>query len=171
MEGLMWFIEQVWPSLSAKFPALKFHIAGRNTPDILKNLNIPNIVVHGEVPDAIEFVDKFSMMIVPLFSGSGMRVKILEGMALGKVVITTLLGKEGIHAENDIHLLEADSPDAFIAQIESVLSGQKNKILIGAAAKKFVEEYYDHGVNALKLLEKYKSLKNNPEYQKGHIVK
>jgi polysaccharide biosynthesis protein PslH len=171
MEGLMWFIDQVWPTLTNKFPTLKFHIAGRNTPEILKNLKVSNIIVHGEVPDAIEFVDKYSMMIVPLFSGSGMRVKILEGMALGKVVITTVLGKEGIHAENDIHLLEADTPNAFISQIESVLSGQKNKKLIGESAKKFVEDYYDHGVNALKLLEKYRSLKNNPNYQKEIIIK
>lgn len=170
MEGLMWFLDNVWPSLHKKFPDLKFHIAGRNTPDSLKNISLPNIVVHGEVADAVEFVDRYSMMIVPLFSGSGMRVKILEGMALGKVVITTLLGKEGIHAENDVHLLEADTPDAFISQIKGVLSGQKDKKILGDAAKRFVEDFYDHGINAKKLLEKYRSLKNNPDYQKEPIL-
>ena len=171
MEGLMWFIEKVWPALSQKFPDIKFHIAGRNTPDTLKNLNINNIVVHGEVSDAIEFVDKYSMMIVPLFSGSGMRVKILEGMALGKVVITTVLGKEGIHAENGEHILEADTPEEFIRQISGVMSGAIDKESIGALAKKFVEDYYDHGVNALKLLEKYRSLKDNPSYKKDVMLK
>ncbi len=166
MEGLMWFIENVWPELNRNYPDLKFHIAGRNTPDSLKNLNLPNLVVHGEVADAIEFVDKFSMMIVPLFSGSGMRVKILEGMALGKVVITTTLGKEGIHAENDVHLLVADNPEEFINQISGVLTGQKDKAQIGKSARSFVEGYYDHGVNAMKLLEKYRSLQNNPVYKK-----
>ena len=106
------------------------------------------------------------MMIVPLFSGSGMRVKILEGMALGKVVITTQMGKEGIHAEDGKHLLEADTPAAFIEQISSVLSGQKDKNSIATAAKSFVENYYDHGVNAKKLLEKYYSLKTDPGYAK-----
>lgn len=171
MEGLMWFIEKVWPSLTLKFPELKFHVAGRNTPESLLSLKIPNIIIHGEVPDAVSFVDRYSMMIVPLFSGSGMRVKILEGMALGKVVITTLLGKEGIHAENDIHILEADTPDEFINQIADVLSGKKNKTAIGTSAKKFVEDFYDHGVNALKLLEKYRSLKNNPDYTKEASIK
>jgi glycosyltransferase involved in cell wall biosynthesis len=166
MEGLTWFIDKVWPALSERFPNLKFHIAGRNTPDSLKALNIKNIVVHGEVPDAIRFMENYTMMVVPLFSGSGMRVKILEGMALSMVVITTEMGKEGIHAENGEHLLVADSPDAFIAQIASVLSGQKDRKKIGAAAKSFVEDYYDHGVNAKKLLEKYKVLKSDPDYRK-----
>lgn len=166
MEGLTWFIDKVWPNLTTKFPNLKLHIAGRNTPESLKTLNIKNIIVHGEVPDAVRFMENYSMMIVPLFSGSGMRVKILEGMALGKVVITTLMGKEGIHAEDGIHLLEADTPEAFIAQISSVLSGEKDKSAIAEAAKSFVEDYYDHGVNAKKLLDKYRSLKADPGYAK-----
>ena len=111
-------------------------------------------------------MENYTMMVVPLFSGSGMRVKILEGMALSMVVITTEMGKEGIHAENGEHLLVADTPDAFITQIASVLSGQKDRKKIGEAAKSFVEDYYDHGVNAKKLLEKYKVLKSDPDYRK-----
>lgn len=169
MEGLMWFIENVFPGLSQKFPDLKLHIAGRNTPDTLKTLKVNNIVVHGEVEDAVKFVDQFSMMIVPLFSGSGMRVKILEGMALGKVVITTKLGKEGIHADNGVHLLEADDPKGFIEHISDILLNKRDKDAMGQAAKQFVRAYFDHGVNALKLLEKYRSLKNDPHYQKSSL--
>lgn len=166
MEGLMWFIDHVWPELSAMYPDLKLHVAGRNTPETLKALQIKNIIIHGEVPDAVDFVNQYSMMIVPLLSGSGMRVKILEGMALSKVVITTTLGKEGIHAEDGTHILEANNPSEFIYQISSVLKGDRNKVAIGAAAKKFVEDYYDHGINAKKLLDKYFALKSNPDYGK-----
>ncbi len=166
MEGLMWFLEKVWPLVHQSHPGIKFHIAGRNTPDTLKNLNIPNVIVHGEVTDGIDFVDRHSMMIVPLFSGSGMRVKILEGMALGKVVITTALGKEGIHAEDGVHLLEADTPQAFVDRISEVVSGKADKKAIGEAARAFVENYYDHGVNAMRLLEKYRSLRSNPVYSR-----
>lgn len=119
MEGLTWFLDHVWPELSKMYPELKFHIAGRNTPESLKNINIKNVIVHGEVSDAVEFVSKYSMMIVPLFSGSGMRVKILEGMALGRVVITTTLGKEGISAEDGTHILEANNAaEFFISDIK-----------------------------------------------------
>ncbi|MBC7885086.1 MAG: glycosyltransferase [Saprospiraceae bacterium] len=166
MEGLLWFLDNVWPQLYEKHPDIKFHIAGRNTPESLKNLDIKNVVVHGEVNNAIEFVNNYGMMIVPLFSGSGMRVKILEGMALGKVVITTSLGKEGIHAENDVHILVADTPQAFINQISGTILNQKDKVKIGIEAQKFVEDYYDHGNNAITLLEKYRSLKDNPLYKK-----
>jgi glycosyltransferase involved in cell wall biosynthesis len=166
MEGLLWFLDEVWPEVNRQFPKLKFHIAGRNTPNSLLNKQLPNVVVHGEVEDAVEFVSSYGMMIVPLFSGSGMRVKILEGMALRKVVITTTLGKEGIHAEDDIHLLVADTVDAFVAQISKVISGTMNRSLMGLAAQKFVEDFYDHGNNAEKLLVKYINLMDNPSYRK-----
>ncbi|MBK9736125.1 MAG: glycosyltransferase [Saprospiraceae bacterium] len=171
VEGLLWFLDKVWPKLSEKQPDLKFHIAGRNTPPTILALKIKNVIVHGEVADAISFVNSHSMMIVPLFSGSGMRVKILEGMALGKVVITTTLGKEGINADHEKHLLVADTPQAFIEQISMIISGEREKHLIGSAAQKFVEDYYDHGHNAQKLLEKYVSLKDNPIYKKDLATK
>lgn len=164
MEGLEWFLENVWPELSSRYPDLKFHIAGRNTPESLTKLNIENVVIHGEVPDAIDFISAYSMMIVPLFSGSGMRVKILEGMALGRVVITTSLGKEGIHAEDSKQILEANTAEEFIYQISTILDGTRNKQEIGAAAKKFVSDFYDHEMNAKKLLDKYNALKSDPNY-------
>ncbi|KXK38748.1 MAG: glycosyltransferase [Saprospiraceae bacterium] len=171
MEGLTWFLDHVWPELSKMYPELKFHIAGRNTPESLKNINIKNVIVHGEVSDAVEFVSKYSMMIVPLFSGSGMRVKILEGMALGRVVITTTLGKEGISAEDGTHILEANNAAEFLYQISSVLKGDRNKNAIGMAARAFVEDHYDHNTIAIKLLNKYKSLKSNPNYKKpAHML-
>lgn len=166
MEGLIWFVDHVWPRLSAKYPSLKLHVAGRNTPESILQMKVQNMIVHGEVDDAVRFVNAYSMMIVPLFSGSGMRVKILEGMALGKVVVTTTLGKEGIHAEHGEHLLVADSPDAFVEHISAVLDGTIDTRDLGARAKQFVEEAYDHQANANRLLEKYQSLKSNPDYQK-----
>ena len=112
-------------------------------------------------------MNAYSMMIVPLFSGSGMRVKILEGMALGKVVVTTTLGKEGIHAEHQEHLLVADTPEAFIQHISAMLDGTVDAQVLGVQAKRFVENAYDHQTNAHRLLEKYRSLKASPEYQKS----
>lgn len=169
VEGLNWFLNNVWPKLSDKFPHLKLHVAGRNTPDNLKNLNINNVIVHGEVPDAIDFVKQYSMMIVPLFSGSGMRVKILEGMALGRVVVTTSLGKEGIYAKDGEELLIADDPETFISKISDVLNGTINKIKLGENARDFVILNYDHDKNAQMLLNKYKELSQNPEYKKKQL--
>ncbi|MBL7775228.1 MAG: glycosyltransferase, partial [Saprospiraceae bacterium] len=99
LEGLRWFLQEVWkPLLAAQFPQLELHIAGRNTPDWLRALGLPRVHVHGEVPDAAGFINQHSILVVPLLSGGGMRAKILEGMALGKVVLSTSLGLEGIAA-------------------------------------------------------------------------
>lgn len=163
-EGLEWFLTSTWPLIQHNFPEVHFHIAGRNTPAYLQQLNLDKTVVHGEVENAIDFINNHPIMIVPLFSGSGMRVKILEGMALGKIVITTNLGKEGIEAENGKHLLIADTPQAFIDAIRLVKQNPELVAEISQNAKKFVEDFYDHNHNASLLLTRYKELKNNPKY-------
>lgn len=165
MEGLQWFLEKVWPEVHQRHPELKFHIAGRNTPESLLKLNVPNVVVHGEVHDAIHFINAHRVMIVPLFSGSGMRVKILEGMALGKIVVTTTLGKEGIHAENNKHLLIADNPAAFIETIDKIFNTRFDGQAMSTEAIDFVKDFYDHSQNAKTLLRKYQSLIESPAYK------
>lgn len=157
-EGLDWFLQEVWPSMHVKFPDLKLHIAGRNTPSSILSLNLPNVIVHGEVDDAIEFMGSHSALIVPLFSGSGMRVKILEGMALGRVVITTKLGLEGIDATHNKEVLIADSTDDFIQCVERCASDMQFVKYIGENAKQFVEQTYDNIDNAQELLSTYENL-------------
>lgn len=165
MEGLLWFLDNVWPQVTEIFPDLKFHVAGRNTPDSLLKMNRKNVIIHGEVDNAIDFISSYNAMIVPLFSGSGMRVKILEGMALGKTVISTTLGMEGIGAEDGQHLLIADTPNSFIEAISTIVNDSNLNATIGANARQFVEDFYDHNHNAQKLLQKYKELKNSPSYK------
>ena len=84
MEGVDWFLNEVWEEMHAKFPQLTFTIAGRHIPSKLKTLQLPNVIILGEVADAQEFMHSNDIMIVPILSGSGVRVKIIEGMALGK---------------------------------------------------------------------------------------
>lgn len=151
-EGLEWFLREVWPAVHAKFPALEFHIAGRNTPQRLLDLQAPQVTVHGEVATAQAFINQHSIALVPLFSGSGMRVKILEAMALGKVVLTTSLGLEGIKARPQKEVLLADSKDQFLEQISYCY--QQNGALhkIGAAARHLVKQKFDRNQQAKDLL-------------------
>lgn len=158
IEGLIWFMENVWPMLSTRNPELKFHIAGRNISSEVKSFASQNVIIHGEVNSAIEFINSFQIMIVPLLSGSGTRVKILEGMSLGKSIVTTTIGKEGINAVDKKHLLVADSPLDFISAIECLLMDEYLRISIGTNAEKFVKSNYDYLSNAERLLNNYKSL-------------
>ncbi|MBK7410785.1 MAG: glycosyltransferase [Saprospirales bacterium] len=153
LEGIEWFFKEVWGPLSRRFPTMQLHIAGRNTPDWLLRLKIPNVYVHGEVPDAPAFINAHSVLVVPLLSGSGMRAKILEGMALGKVILTTTIGLEGIEAKDKQEVLVADTPDEFLQALEYCY--QQNGALerIGQRALQLVGSHYDNQKVARKLIE------------------
>ena len=90
------------------------------------NLNKKNVIVYGEIPDAGKFINEHSIMIVPLLSGGGMRAKILEGMAHGKVVLSTALGLEGIDAKHKKDVLIADTPMDIIENIAFALKDKAN---------------------------------------------
>jgi len=92
-EALCWFIDEVWLNLKQTYPLLSFHVAGRNAPSrITKKCFQNGIEFHGEVPDSLAFMDAYDIMVVPLFAGSGIRVKIIEAMARSKMVVTTSIG-------------------------------------------------------------------------------
>lgn len=112
-EGIRWFLNKAWPVINEKHPGLKYYIAGRNMPEWLINCKRPGVEVVGEVKEARTFMDSKSVMIVPLFSGSGIRIKIIEGLAAGKTIISTSIGAEGIHITNGKNILIADTPQQF----------------------------------------------------------
>ncbi len=157
IEGLEWFLKNVWGDLNKENPTLQLHIAGRNTPDWLLNRNIPNVTVHGEIESASEFINKHSVMIVPLLSGSGMRAKILEGMALGKVVLTTSLGLEGIDAQHLKNVLVADTPEEFSKCLHWAYNQNGQLQKLGSNAQKFVNTAYDNLSIGENLLAAYQS--------------
>ena len=157
-EGLMWFLDNVWEKLSLRFPNLKFHIAGRHTPPSLMNLKMKNVIVYGEIPDASKFINAHSIMVVPLLSGGGMRAKILEGMAHGKVVLSTTLGLEGIDAKNKKDVLIADTPNAIIRNIEFALKDKHRLRQIGENAREFVADNFDNLIIAKRLERAYEKM-------------
>ena len=158
IEGLEWFLKEVWTIFSKQNPEVKFHIAGRNTPKWITNLDLDNVVVHGEVLDALRFMQKYPIMVVPLFSGSGMRVKILEGLALGRVVVSTTVGKEGIEANHGEQIFVADTAMEFVAVLTECIKDLPLMQTVADNAVTLIKDKYDHKVNARKLLEKYKSI-------------
>ena len=157
-QGLSWFLERVWLPFQESCPNVKLHIAGRNMPKWLFRSRIKNIVVHGEVPDAVRFINAHSIMVVPLLSGSGMRAKILEGMALGKVVVTTTLGLEGIAARDREEVLIADDPASFLQLLEQSCRDHRRMEFLGRQARDFVTGQYESKKMARRLLDIYASM-------------
>jgi glycosyltransferase involved in cell wall biosynthesis len=158
IEGLHWFLHKVWPMVSQCYPKVTLHVAGRNTPRSLFNKTIRNVIIHGEVPDASEFINRYDAMVVPLFSGSGMRVKILEGMALGKVVISTSLGKEGIDARDKEEIIIADNAGAFVDAIGYCLRQSEILEVIGDNARSLVKRQFNNREITQRLYEIYQQL-------------
>ncbi len=111
VEGIEWFLDEVWPEIHEKYPTLTFTMAGHHIPDKFYHRKDKQVNIVGSVPDANEFMLDHDIMVVPLLAGSGVRIKIVEAMALGKVVITTTVGAEGLDVENGKHLFIADKPE------------------------------------------------------------
>jgi glycosyltransferase involved in cell wall biosynthesis len=161
IEGLKWLIEEVWPLVIEKLPKASLHIAGKNTPEWLLNLKSKGITVHGEVASAVNFINQYQMMLVPLHSGSGMRVKILEGMAMGKLVISTEIGLEGIPAKAEKEVLIANKAMEFAEKIIFSVNHPEKVLEIGTASRIFIHENFDNTQIAKKLLDKYTAMIND----------
>jgi Glycosyltransferase len=157
-EGIQWFLKNVWDRVHLAFPQLKFYIAGRNTPQWLFNINKPNVEVLGEIADAGEFISSKSIMLVPLMSGSGMRVKIIEGMMLGKTIISTTIGVEGIVYQSDNNILIANSPDEFFNAISRCVQDQAFCESLGKNAKQNAQNNYDNNLLTKKLIDFFNEL-------------
>ncbi len=157
-QGLIWFLENCWQQIRTQHPEIQLFVAGRNAPEwFVEKLNIPGVVYMGEVPNAYEFMSQHTIMIVPLLAGGGMRIKILEGLSYGKIIVSTSIGAEGISAENDKEICIADTPIEFIATIEKMLKNNDLIVPIGNCAKRFVCEKYDNNLIIDKLLNFYKN--------------
>ena len=143
-EGVEWFISKVWPEILKQIPDAKFYLAGRNFPDELKNLNIKGITVLGEVENAGDFILSKSVFIVPLFAGSGIRVKIIEAMSLGRAIVSTSIGAEGLDYSDGENILIADHTSAFVNAIIKILQQKQLRIKLGNNAQKLVLEKYDN---------------------------
>lgn len=112
LEGLRYFVKAIWPEVIKNIPTAQLHLAGRHFPS-----NFPKssgIFIHGEVEDAVEFMQSLDAMIVPLLSGSGVRVKIVEAMQNGVPVISTPVGAEGLDLVHGEHIYICETPSQYI---------------------------------------------------------
>ena len=113
-------------------------------PKWLMKLKAKNVNVLGEVADAKEFIRNHDIAIVPLLSGSGIRIKIIESMAMGRTVITTMIGAEGIQYSEYENIIIADSPAKMIEVICKIIKEPEEAQRIGRNARKLIEEVYDN---------------------------
>ncbi len=143
-EGIAWFLNNVWGKLIKRNPNINLYLAGRHMPKWLMKLKAKNVNVLGEVADAKEFIRNHDIAIVPLLSGSGIRIKIIESMAMGRTVITTMIGAEGIQYSEYENIIIADSPAKMTEVICKIIKEPEEAQRIGRNARKLIEEVYDN---------------------------
>jgi glycosyltransferase involved in cell wall biosynthesis len=118
IEGVNWFLSECWPAIHRAHPDLRLYLAGRGFPDDIRQKKIPNVICEGEIKDAAAYMADKPIMVVPLLSGSGMRVKIIQGMAAGKVILSTAIGAEGIDATDQKNILIANTPGELARAVD-----------------------------------------------------
>ena len=146
LEGLDWFLREVWPQVHAELPALELHVAGLRPPAALTSRppGQHNVFIHGFVASAAAFMQQYELMLVPLLSGGGMRVKIVEGLALGKAILSTSLGAEGIAAPDGEAIVLRDGAAAWMAALRDYYHGRLPVAEIGRAAARLAAEEFDN---------------------------
>ena len=135
------FAHAIWPQLIARRPRLKWRLIGMNPEGIQGTIShLENVECTGAVPDAIEELARAQIVVVPLLSGSGTRLKIVEAWAAGRAVISTPLGAEGLPAHHQHNILVADSPELFISSIERLLDSPELRHDLGTAGRRTFEQ-------------------------------
>jgi len=143
-EGIEWFLDNFHKDLTDGDLRVRFYVAGNDIPERFDDYEVMGkIFIQGEVDDALEFVNSKSIMIVPLLSGGGMRVKIVEGMAMQKCIISTSLGAEGINIENGVNILIANNREEFYEAIKLCIADEEYCKTVGLNARKLMEQQYD----------------------------
>ncbi|CAN5130395.1 glycosyltransferase family 4 protein [soil metagenome] len=157
-EGVNWLTKEIWPLVLSKIPHAELHLAGRCLEKDDLRFYGKNIFVHGEVENAFDFMNEYFIMTVPLLTGGGMRVKLVEGMALGKAIVTTSIGAEGTNTTNEQQLMIQNSPEDFATAICQLLNNEVFSNALGKRAKDFAKTNFDSAVASKKMTDFYSSL-------------
>lgn len=143
IEGIDWFLKKVWPHIHRRCPDLTFYLAGRYMPSRLRNLRMDKVVVMGEVEDAKTFMASKGVMVVPVLSGSGIRIKIMEGMVAGRPVVTTTMGAEGLDYTPGKDLWIADTEEAFAEAVEYAVTHREEAEQVGDNGRRLMLEHHN----------------------------
>lgn len=147
VSGIEWFLDNVWPLVLAKLPDATFNLAGRNMPDNLMTNSQKGVTVIGEVESAEAFYKENGILVVPLLSGSGIRIKIIEGLSYGKAIVSTTIGAMGISLNANENIMISDTPEAFADAMIQLHEDKNLRLALGKSARFLAQQKFD--VNTL----------------------
>lgn len=141
IDGVAYFCREIWPGVEARVPEARFRIVGRYPPKSVRKLASDTIEVTGAVPSITEHLREAAVVVVPLRIGGGTRLKIYEAMAMGKVVVSTPVGAEGLNVHHGVDIMLCDSPEAFREAVVMLLQDASLREKYGQAAVQLAAQY------------------------------
>ena len=143
-DATLFFLREVLPLLKQQIPSVRFTVVGKNpSPGLQKFVqDYPEVTLTGWVDDTRPYIAKSSVVVVPLRIGGGTRMKIYEAMAMGKAVVSTTIGAEGLPVKHDENILIADQAAHFAEDVIRLFRDTQARQRIGQHARKFVEENF-----------------------------
>ena len=158
VDAVLWFVNSVLPLIRLRAPESTVYVVGKNPHPRLEPLRgIAGVTLTGYVEDVRPFIEGASVYVVPLQTGGGTRLKVLEAMAMGKALVTTTLGGEGIDAQPGKHWMVADEADAFASQVLALLADRSCATGLGLAAREFAVSRFDWRIVTRPLVALYDS--------------
>jgi glycosyltransferase involved in cell wall biosynthesis len=159
IEAVMYFYHDIFPILKEKITDLHFYIVGESPPDRIKRLSTDrDIIVTGYVDDIRKYVAKADVVICPMIIGGGIKNKILEAMSMGRAVVSTSLGAEGVDVTNGENILISDSPVEFAESIDNLIRDKGLRDRITNNARELINGRYSWEICAKKYEQLYISL-------------
>lgn len=141
-EGMRWFLEEVWPKINRENSSARFHLAGRRMTTEFKNWKSDGVIVYSEIENGDQFRAEHGIMVVPLFSGSGLRIKILEALAQGIPIIATSKGVEGMPEIEKSGIVIADHSAQWIDLLNSLLHRPDEGLKRAKQGRKYVLDHF-----------------------------
>ena len=144
IDAVLWFAEEILPRIREKVPGAHFLAVGQKPHprlDVLRGRE--DVTLTGFVPEIQPYIGAADVFVTPLRMGSGTRLKLLEAMAMGRAIVSTRLGAEGLHVQDGEHLLLADEPDAFADAVVALLGDDARRRALGERGREFVLAHHD----------------------------
>ncbi len=157
-DAVLYFLKTIWPLIKHAVPDVRFFAVGQDPPKELLDFAArdPQVTVTGYVADVRPYVWDASVYVVPLRVGGGTRLKVLDAMAMGKAMVSTSIGCEGLDVKPDMHLLVADDPEVFAEKTIRLLNNPEHRAELGRNARGLVEQRYSWSRIGKNLIEAYR---------------
>lgn len=148
VDGIRFYIEEVWPQVRAKVPNAQLRVVGKNPPPALVQRNVPGVSFTGFVDDVRDHARDAQAFVIPLRVGGGTRIKAFEAMAMGLPVVSTTIGIEGLDVDHGTHFLRADGADELASATLRLIADGALRLKLSRAARGLVEDRFGHRVAA-----------------------